>query len=129
MVSRVGFQPSYTEWAERKVIAPEIDRNQYPAHLQSGILAEWRRLGIGTALMMQFADYLKKNGNPGFHLYASSYHALGVAFYQKLGLELPGQFDWRLHNGFDWMNAIEKLFGMRIMRIEWYTDVASYKPM
>ena len=93
MVGWVGSQPSHIEWAERKVIAPEIDRNQYPAHLQLGILAEWRRLCIGTALMMQFADYLKKNGNPGIHLYGSSYHALGVAFYQKLGLELLGQFD------------------------------------
>jgi ribosomal protein S18 acetylase RimI-like enzyme len=111
-----GWLPAilYTEWAERKVIAPKVECSQYPAHLHIGILPEWRRRGIGTALMMQFAEYLKMNGIPGYHLYASSFHALGVAFYQKLGLELLGQFDWQLHTGFGWMNVTERIFGMRI---------------
>ncbi len=111
-----GWLPAVirTEWAERDVIAPRVDRLRYPAHLHIGILPEWRRQGIGTSLMNRFADYLQSRAVPGYHLYASSYHWMGVAFYRKLGLELLGQFDWRLHTGFEWMNVNEQIYGRSI---------------
>jgi len=87
-----GWLPAilYTEWAGRKVSAPKVDRRHYPAHLHISILPEWRHQGIGSALMMHFIKYLKMKGIRGFHLYASSYHVLGDAFYHKLGLDLLG---------------------------------------
>jgi hypothetical protein len=46
--------------------------------------------------------------------FASSFHPLGVAVYQKLGLTLLGQFEWKLHNGFEWVKVIENIFGRRL---------------
>ena len=111
-----GWLPAIlrTEWAGKQIEAPEVDRNQYPAHLHVGILPEWRRQGLGKELMQCFAAYLRQRGIPGYHLYASSFHPLGVAFYYKLGLELVGQFDWRLHTGFEWLTVTERIFARKI---------------
>ncbi len=103
-----------TEIAGRKIVAPRVDRNQYPAHLHIGILPAWRRQGIGTALMDSYAKYLRKKGVAGYHLYASSFHPLGVSFYRKLGLEDLGQFVWRLYDGFEWIMVTEYIFGKRL---------------
>ena len=111
-----GWLPAvlHTEWAGRKIKAPRVDRAQYPAHLHIGLLPAWRRQGLGTALMQHYESYLRRRGIPGYHLYASSFHPLGVAFYIKLGLELIGQFDWRLHTGFEWRNVTERIFARRL---------------
>jgi len=111
-----GWLPAVcrTEWASREVRAPKVDRNKYPAHLHIGILPEFRRQGLGTALMSRYAEYLRLRGIAGYHLYASSFHSLGVAFYQKLGLELLGQFDWHLHTGFEWVNVTERIYATRV---------------
>ena len=111
-----GWLPAVlrTEWAEREVKAPKVDRSQYPAHLHISLLPAWRRQGLGTQLMERFSDYLRQRGVPGYHLYASSFHPLGVAFYNKLGLELLGQFDWRLHTGFEWVDVTERIYARKI---------------
>jgi len=103
-----------TDWASRHTHIPEMDSHHYPAHLHIGVLPQWRRQGIGTALMTSYADYLGKGGVAGFHLYASSFHPLGVAFYRKLGLKALGQFEWRFHNGLEWMTVTEHVFGLRL---------------
>ena len=103
-----------THLAGRKLKTPEVDYRQYPAHLHIGILPTWRRKGIGTELMKRYASYLRENGIAGYHLYASSFHSLGVAFYRKLGLEDLGQFDWRFHNGYEWMDVTEYIFGLKL---------------
>ena len=57
---------------------------------------------------MRFTVDLKFRGiAAGYHLYASSYHRLGVAFYHTLGLEQLGKFEWRLHTGFEWVNVTD----------------------
>ena len=104
----------HTEWAGRQVQAPEVDLERYPAHLHIGILPEWRRQGLGSALMVRYETYLRQRGVSGYHLYASSFHPLGVAFYHRLGLELLGQFDWRLHTGFEWLAVTEMIFGRKL---------------
>lgn len=104
-----------TEWADRQTVAPAFDRRQYPAHLHIGVLPAFRRQGIGAALMARYAAYLQEKGVPGYHLYASSYHHLGVAFYRKLGLEELGQFTWRLHTGYEWLHVTETIFGKRLL--------------
>jgi ribosomal protein S18 acetylase RimI-like enzyme len=111
-----GWLPAvcHTEWASREVRAPKVDRNKYPAHLHIGILPEFRRQGLGTALVSRYAEYLRLRGIAGYHLYASSFHSLGLAFYQKLGLELLGQFDWRLHTGFEWVNVTERIYATQV---------------
>lgn len=111
-----GWLPAVllTEWAERKVVAPKVDRVLYPAHLHIGLLPAWRRQGLGTALMDRFAVYLRQRGVPGYHLYASSFHPMGVAFYNKLGLELLGTFDWRLHSGYEWVNVTERIYAKKV---------------
>jgi len=103
-----------THMAGRKLKTPKVDYRQYPAHLHIGILSAWRRKGIGTELMKRYASYLRKNDISGYHLYASSFHPFGVAFYRKLGLEELGEFDWRFHNGYEWMNVTEYIFGQRL---------------
>lgn len=111
-----GWLPAIlrTEWAGRQIIAPKVDRKQYPAHLHIGILPDWRRQGLGGQLMQRYTDYLRQRGVPGYHLYASSFHPLGVAFYYKLEMELLGQFDWRMHTGFEWMAVTERIFARRL---------------
>ena len=103
-----------TELASRNVIAPQVDLRQYPAHLHIGVWDNWRRQGIGTSLMAGYTDYLRQKDVAGYHLYASSFHPLGMAFYRKLGLDVLGEFTWRLHNGFDWMTVTEYIFGQRL---------------
>jgi GNAT superfamily N-acetyltransferase len=103
-----------TELASRHTIAPQVDRRQYPAHLHIGILPAWRRQGIGSALMAEYADYLRSRGVAGYHLFASAYHYMGVAFYRKLGLELLGEFTWRLHDGTGWVTVTEQIYGKRL---------------
>lgn len=103
-----------TEWALRRIVGPEIDEQQYPAHLHIGVLPQWRRLGIGTALMTCYEKYLRQRNVAGFHFYVSSFHPLGEAFYRKQGLEELGQFEWKLHNGFEWQKVKEYNFGKRL---------------
>ena len=100
-----------TELAGRHTNFPEVDLEWYPAHLHLGVLREWRRQGIGTQLMAHYTDYLRRRGVPGFHLYASSFHPLGVAFYRKLQLEVLGHFEWRFHDGVSWRSVTERVFG------------------
>lgn len=111
-----GWLPAVlrTEWAGRQVKAPKVDRSQYPAHLHIGLLPEWRRQGLGTQLVRAFAAYLRQRGISGYHLYASSFHTLGVAFYEKLGLELLGQFGWRIHTGFEWVDVTERIYVRKV---------------
>lgn len=103
-----------TELAGCGLQTPPVDHRQYPAHLHIGILPAWRRKGLGTALMNAYVAYLRKNAIPGYHLYASSFHPLGVAFYRKLGLQQLGQFGWRLHTGYAWLNVTETIFGQKL---------------
>ena len=103
-----------TELASRGTVFPEVDMHQYPAHLHIGVLPTWRRQRVGMALMARYTDYLRERGVAGFHLYASSFHPLGVAFYRKLGLEVLDQFEWRFHNGLEWMAVTEHIFGSRL---------------
>lgn len=103
-----------TDLAGRSLKTPEVDLRQYPAHLHIGILPAWRRKGIGVALMDRYAGYLRQNGIPGYHLYAASFHPLGVAFYRKLGLEDLGQFNWRFHDGYQWLEVTEFIFGQKL---------------
>jgi ribosomal protein S18 acetylase RimI-like enzyme len=103
-----------TELAGRKIDAPQVDHKQYPAHLHIGILPAWRRHGIGTALMSCYSKHLRKKEVAGYHLYASSFHPIGVSFYRKLGLEELGQFDWHLHDGYEWLMVTEYIFGQRL---------------
>jgi hypothetical protein len=49
-------------------------------------------------------------GIPDYHLYASPDHPMGVAFYQKMELDVLGQFEWRLYSGFEWVVVSEKIF-------------------
>lgn len=103
-----------TEYANRQLKTPVLDRSSYPAHLHIGVLPGWRRQGIGSALMGAFSGYLESKGIPGFHLYTSSFHPLGLAFYRKLGLEDLGFFTWRFHDGCRWSTITEYIFGKKI---------------
>jgi GNAT superfamily N-acetyltransferase len=99
-----------THLAGLKTEYPHVDLSKYPAHLHVGILPAWRRRGIGVALMDGYGQYLRSRGIPGYHLYASSFHPMGVAFYEKIGLGTIGQFEWRFHNGYRWLDVFETVF-------------------
>lgn len=107
-----------TELASRSIEAPEPDLRQYPAHLHIGVLPQWRRQGMGTALMAHYEDYLLERDIAGYHLYAASFHPLGMAFYRKLELEQLGEFQWRFHNGVQLMTVVETIFGRRLLPTE-----------
>ncbi len=49
-----------------------------------------------------------------FHLFASSFHPLGMAFYCRLRLQELGRFEWRFHNGVEWLNVTDTIFGLRL---------------
>jgi len=100
-----------TDLAGRKLVYPEIDLRRYPAHLHIGLLPQWRRMGIGSRLMQAFEEYLSTRGIAGYHLHAASFHPLGVAFYQKIGLDVLGRFRWRFHTGSRWLDVEETIFG------------------
>jgi GNAT superfamily N-acetyltransferase len=103
-----------TELASRNIVTPQVDLCQYPAHLHIGVSPSWRRQGIGTALVAGYAHYLRQNAVAGYHLHASSFHPLGVAFYRKLGLKVLGHFAWRFHNRFEWLTVTEHIFGQQL---------------
>ena len=89
---------------------PEVDLNRLPAHLHMGVVLPWQRRGVGSALIAAYMGYLRNRGVPGFHLYASSFHDKGVAFYRKVGLEEIGTFRWRFHDGVRWHTPVEHVF-------------------
>jgi GNAT superfamily N-acetyltransferase len=99
-----------TERAPRISEAPPVDLEKYPAELHIGVKRAWRRRGVGSALMRTFEAYLRDNGTPGYHLYASSYHHEGVSFYRKFGLQELGNSQWRFHDGFRWLTVTEHVF-------------------
>jgi GNAT superfamily N-acetyltransferase len=103
-----------THLAGLRIETPEVDLTQYPAHLHVGVLPDWRRMGAGSALMTAYESTLRSLNIPGYHLYASSFHPMGVAFYQKTGLEIIGQFKWRFHTGFDWIDVLETIFAKKL---------------
>ncbi len=101
-----------TEIAGRSISYPKINIKKYPAHLHIGIQPSWRRKGIGTALMKYFIQYLKQQEVAGFHLYVSSFHPMGVLFYQKLGLKTIGKFKWNFYDGLRWQIITELILGL-----------------
>ena len=103
-----------TEIAGMRTTVPEVDLNQYPAHLHIGLLEDWQHGGIGTRLMAQYAAYLRSHNVPGYHLSASTHNWKGMAFYRKLGLEVLGQFNWKLHDGVKLRTVTETIFGQQL---------------
>jgi GNAT superfamily N-acetyltransferase len=99
-----------TDLANRGLRYPHIDLTAYPAHMHMGVLARYRRRGIGTALMAVWEDHLRRRGVAGYHLYAASFHPLGVQFYRKLSLEEYAAFEWRFHTGTRWLTVTERVF-------------------
>jgi GNAT superfamily N-acetyltransferase len=89
---------------------PHVNFDHCPAHLHIGLLPNWRRKGIGSALMSAFETYLQHQNVPGYHLYASSFHPQGIAFYRKLNLKALADFQWRFHNRFEWLDVTENIF-------------------
>ncbi len=87
-----------------------MDHERYPAELHIGVRRDWRRQGIGAALMSAFEAYLRRKDVPGYRISASSYHHEGVSFYRKLGLDELGQFGRRFHDGFTWLEVQEYVF-------------------
>jgi hypothetical protein len=64
--------------------------------------------------MSGFERHLQWENVPGYHLYASSFHLMGVSFYRKLGLKELGDFQWRFHDGVAWLDVTEYIFGKTI---------------
>ncbi len=60
----------------------------YPAHLHINIEKDYRRQGIGRALMNRYFRYLQKHGVTGVHLGTTSLNESGAPFFEKLGFGL-----------------------------------------
>ena len=89
---------------------PHVDHERYPAEVHIGVRHDWRRKGVGAALMEAFESYLHLKSVPGYRISASSYHHEGVSFYRKLGLEELGHFARHFHNGMKWIEVSEYVF-------------------
>jgi GNAT superfamily N-acetyltransferase len=76
------------------LVASEID----PLHAVSPWLAglyvapEFRRLGVGRALVIAIEDEARLRGVPRLHLYAGDDE---VPYYQHLGWQLADRVDWK----------------------------------
>ncbi|NLI70525.1 MAG: GNAT family N-acetyltransferase [Firmicutes bacterium] len=60
----------------------------YPAHLHINIDRDYRRKGIGEALMNRFFTHLQAHGIKGVHLGTTSLNRSAVPFYEKMGFKL-----------------------------------------
>jgi len=89
---------------------PHVDPERYPAELHIGVRRDWRRKGVGADLMAAFEAHLRREGVPGYRIYASSYHHEGVSFYRKLELEELGHFGRRFYDGYRWLPVTEYVF-------------------
>ena len=63
--------------------SPPIE--QYPAHLHIDLFAPYRRFGLGTRLISDWCDTLRRLRVPGVHLGTSTAHTTALPFYTKLG--------------------------------------------
>jgi hypothetical protein len=64
--------------------------------------------------MSEYEHHLQRQNVPGYHLYASSFHPMGVAFYRKLGWKELGSFQWRFRNRVKWLDVTEIIFGITL---------------
>ncbi|HWL17868.1 MAG TPA: GNAT family N-acetyltransferase [Opitutus sp.] len=77
---------------------PHPDTLAYPAHLHIDLLPSLRGRGLGRALMQRFLDRLRVRGCPAVHLGVSAANTGGIAFYEKLGFHLIGDYPgWRAY--------------------------------
>jgi GNAT superfamily N-acetyltransferase len=62
----------------------------YPAHLHINVDAQWRRQGVGAALIEAFARHAAAAGAPGLHIVTGK-AARNVAFYERNGFAVLGE--------------------------------------
>lgn len=62
---------------------PPLD--MFPAHLHIDLYEQFRRAGVGSALMNAYLDFLRGKGVRGVHLGTSSFHTQSLPFYEKHG--------------------------------------------
>ncbi|MFY9114207.1 MAG: GNAT family N-acetyltransferase [Dethiobacteria bacterium] len=74
----------------------------YPAHLHINIDEDYRRKGIGEALMNRYFACLRKHNIKGVHLGTTSLNRSAVPFYEKLGFELYSRVE---NNSFEGQEA------------------------
>ena len=67
---------------------PEAILNEFPATWHFNLLPEARRQGLGSQMLEQFVDALRKHHVPGLHAQAISLNDASVATCRKLGMRL-----------------------------------------
>jgi ribosomal protein S18 acetylase RimI-like enzyme len=68
-----------------RMILPDLAA--YPAHLHIDLLPDYRRMGLGRALMEHFLDALALSGAPAVHLSVATENSKARAFYHRMGFE------------------------------------------
>ncbi len=61
---------------------------KFPAHLHIDILKSYQRKGIGSNLMQQFEDHIRKLQVQGIHLETSEGNYKALPFYKKMGFKI-----------------------------------------
>lgn len=61
---------------------------EYPAHLHIDISADYRRKGLGSALMNTLTEHLRNKGVKGLMLTVGKKNEKGINFYKKYGFEV-----------------------------------------
>ena len=73
--------------ARLELLAHQLFRKDYPAHMHIDILPEYQKMGLGTKLLQELFSYLKEKNCPGLQLICDTGNDGGFAFYQKYGFE------------------------------------------
>lgn len=71
-----------------KIDDPENLHSDYPSHFHIDILPEYHRMGIGTRLISEFENHIRKNKIKGIHLRTSNKNYSAINFYKKNGYRI-----------------------------------------
>ncbi len=78
---------------------PDEPADAFPAHLHMNVVDGCRNAGIGSKLLAEYLEYLRKNGVRGLHLGTTSYNKLAVPFYGKWGFRLVSRHPFTMYDG------------------------------
>ena len=89
-----------------KMGGPYNLNSNYPSHFHIDILPEYHRLGIGTRLINEFQNHIKKNNIKGIHLRTSNHNFGAVNFYKKNGYKIIYEEKSKMWIGVENYNSI-----------------------
>ena len=91
LLGRYNLGPGVRRYIRRGILMtlrgqiPTAPLAAYPAHLHIDLFKPYRRVGLGSRLILNYIEFLRARGVRGLHLGTSSFHTQSLPFYEKLG--------------------------------------------